>query len=122
MLSRGTFLLGQAEGLAGRQEQAHELQQSKTLHDVVLMPAPRLSITKNLDRQGDGSGGEQEVSTGSLSNHLAHLHPQVGQCTHQHCIVAAAASQQQDHPDLHAASSATCFRNPCLHSVPALSS
>ena len=51
MLSYCTLLLRQAEGLTGRQEQAHELQQSKTLHDVVLMPAPMLSITENLDKQ-----------------------------------------------------------------------
>ena len=63
MLSHCTLLLGQAEGLAGRQEQAHELQQSKTFHNVVLMPALLLSITENLDRQSDASGREQESST-----------------------------------------------------------
>ena len=42
MLSRCTLLLSQAEGLAGRQEQAHELKQSETLHYGMLMPAPLL--------------------------------------------------------------------------------
>ena len=60
------LLLGQTEGLTGRQEQAHELQQSKTFHDVVLMPALLLSITENLDKHSDASSGEQAIRTGDL--------------------------------------------------------
>lgn len=117
MLSRRALLLSQAEGPTGRQEQAYELQQSKTLHNVVQMPAPLSSITENLDGQGNASGGEQELSTISLSNHLANLYPQMWQCTDQHCIVAAAACQQQDHPDLHGCESGYISQKVLLASI-----